>query len=120
VTDTTTLDAAAGQVVAEKPRRSGALSTMKVAELQGLAASMGITGTAKMRKGDLVSAIKARQSGASAPTTGGAAEQPQRAEQPKLAEQTPRSEVPTHAEQAVAGGDRPELPLPLRDRPRDV
>jgi transcription termination factor Rho len=108
VTDTTTLDAAAGQVVAEKPRRSGALSTMKVAELQGLAASMGITGTAKMRKGDLVSAIKARQSGASAPTTGGAAEQPQRAEQPKLAEQTPRSEVPTHAEQAVAGGDRPE------------
>ncbi|NNM45751.1 transcription termination factor Rho [Knoellia sp. DB2414S] len=36
---------------------------MKVAELQGLAASMGITGTAKMRKSDLVTAIKDRQSG---------------------------------------------------------
>ncbi|WP_369818905.1 transcription termination factor Rho [Phycicoccus sp. Soil748] len=40
---------------------------MKVAELQGLAASMGITGTAKMRKGDLVTAIKDRQSGGPAP-----------------------------------------------------
>jgi transcription termination factor Rho len=36
---------------------------MKVAELQGLASSMGIGGTAKMRKGDLVEAIKARQNG---------------------------------------------------------
>ena len=69
MTDTTTVDAAASHG-AEKPRRSGALSTMKVAELQGLAASMGITGTAKMRKGDLVSAIKARQSGSSAPAAG--------------------------------------------------
>jgi transcription termination factor Rho len=65
VTDTTTLDTASSQD--EKPRRSGALSTMKVAELQGLAASMGITGTAKMRKGDLVTAIKDRQSGGPAP-----------------------------------------------------
>jgi transcription termination factor Rho len=72
VTDTTTLDAAASQDAAEKPRRSGALSTMKVAELQGLAASMGITGTAKMRKGDLVTAIKARQSGAAVPAEGSA------------------------------------------------
>ena len=68
MTDTTTLDATASQDVAEKPRRSGNLTAMKVAELQGLAASMGITGTAKMRKGDLVSAIKARQSGSSAPS----------------------------------------------------
>jgi transcription termination factor Rho len=61
VTDTTTLETASTQD--EKPRRSGSLSTMKVAELQGLAASMGITGTAKMRKNDLVAAIKDRQSG---------------------------------------------------------
>ena len=39
-------------------------AAMRLAELQGLASSMGITGTAKMRKGDLVEAIKARQSGA--------------------------------------------------------
>ena len=41
---------------------------MKVAELQGLAASLGITGTGKMRKSDLMDAIKARQSGTSSPS----------------------------------------------------
>jgi transcription termination factor Rho len=56
VTDTTTLEAA-------PTRRSGSLTAMKLAELQGLASSMGITGTAKMRKGDLVDAIKTRQNG---------------------------------------------------------
>ncbi len=62
MTDTTTLDAASGAT--EPPqRRSGSLTAMRLAELQGLASSMGITGTARMRKGDLVAAIKARQSG---------------------------------------------------------
>ena len=56
MTDTTALEAAPA-------RRSGSLTTMKVAELQGLASSMGIGGTAKMRKGDLIEAIKARQGG---------------------------------------------------------
>ena len=56
MTDTTTLEAA-------PTRRSGSLTAMKLAELQGLASSMGITGTAKMRKGDLVDAIKTRQNG---------------------------------------------------------
>ncbi|WP_425580014.1 transcription termination factor Rho [Terrabacter terrae] len=43
---------------------------MKLDELKGVASSMGITGTAKMRKSDLVEAIKARQSGgSSAPAT---------------------------------------------------
>jgi transcription termination factor Rho len=40
---------------------------MRLAELQGLASSMGISGTAKMRKGDLVAAIKSRQNGDSGP-----------------------------------------------------
>ncbi|NMM34911.1 MAG: hypothetical protein HHJ13_13100, partial [Phycicoccus sp.] len=39
---------------------------MKLAELQGMAGSLGLTGTAKMRKGDLVTAIKASQAGGSA------------------------------------------------------
>ncbi|WP_374511462.1 transcription termination factor Rho [Terrabacter sp. Ter38] len=43
---------------------------MKLDELKGVASSMGITGTTKMRKSDLVEAIKARQSGgSSAPST---------------------------------------------------
>ena len=62
MTDTTALEAAPA-------RRSGSLTTMKVAELQGLASSMGINGTAKMRKGDLVEAIKARQGGQGAEET---------------------------------------------------
>ncbi len=39
------------------------LSAMRLDELKGVATSMGITGTAKMRKSDLVAAIKSRQSG---------------------------------------------------------
>jgi transcription termination factor Rho len=66
VTDTTTLEASASS---GSSRRSGALSSMRLAELQGLASSMGITGTAKMRKGDLVTAIRARQNGESGPAS---------------------------------------------------
>ncbi|WP_249138689.1 transcription termination factor Rho [Phycicoccus avicenniae] len=83
MTDTTIeTSAPAGQ------RRSGALSAMRLAELQGLASSMGITGTAKMRKGDLVTAIRARQNGESGPAASTkAAEAPApRAEQPALTE----------------------------------
>ncbi|HEX2706213.1 MAG TPA: Rho termination factor N-terminal domain-containing protein, partial [Candidatus Lustribacter sp.] len=35
---------------------------MNVVALKGMASTLGITGTAKMRKGDLVAAIAARQS----------------------------------------------------------
>ena len=66
MTDTTTLEASASS---GSSRRSGALSSMRLAELQGLASSMGITGTAKMRKGDLVTAIRARQNGESGPAS---------------------------------------------------
>ncbi len=69
VTDTTTLEASTTS--GSSPRRSGALTAMRLAELQGLASSMGISGTAKMRKGDLVAAIKARQNGESGPASAG-------------------------------------------------
>ena len=36
---------------------------MVLAELQGLASELGISGTARMRKGQLIEAIKERQSG---------------------------------------------------------
>jgi transcription termination factor Rho len=42
--------------------RSG-LAAMKLTELKGLAAGLGITGTTKMRKDDLVAVIAARQGG---------------------------------------------------------
>jgi transcription termination factor Rho len=46
-------------------RRAG-LSGMVLAELRELAGQLGITGTAGMRKGDLIAAIKEKQSGGSA------------------------------------------------------
>ena len=71
MTDTTTLEAATTTV--STPRRSGSLTAMKLAELQGLASSMGISGTGKMRKGDLVEAIRSRQNGEGLPPAPAAA-----------------------------------------------
>ncbi|WP_407566884.1 transcription termination factor Rho [Polymorphospora sp. A560] len=57
-------DATTGPV---RRRRSGTgLSAMLLPELQSLAASLGISGTARMRKGELISAITERQGGGAA------------------------------------------------------
>jgi transcription termination factor Rho len=49
---------------ATKRRRGGTgLSAMLLPELQSLAASLGISGTARMRKGELITAITERQNG---------------------------------------------------------
>ncbi|PYC61171.1 transcription termination factor Rho, partial [Micromonospora arborensis] len=57
----------AGDATAAAParrRRSGTgLSAMLLPELQSLAASLGISGTARMRKGELIAAISERQGG---------------------------------------------------------
>ncbi len=45
------------------PRRSSGLSGMVLAELQTVASGLGITGTTRMRKGELIEAIKAAQGG---------------------------------------------------------
>jgi len=51
-------------------KKSGELSTMLLPELKKKAASMGIAGASTMRKGDLVAAIKAQQSGGSSSSRG--------------------------------------------------
>ncbi|MGW3546323.1 transcription termination factor Rho [Janibacter hoylei] len=90
MTDTSTGDTTA-PATAEQPRRSGALSSMRLAQLQQLASSMGITGTAKMRKSDLVAAIRAQQSGSSAEQP---AKAPRRASRAASApEQAPAADV---------------------------
>ena len=43
--------------------RSAAISALRLPELQALATQLGVTGTSKMRKSDLVDAIKGRQDG---------------------------------------------------------
>src|SRR5919205_2585631 len=54
---------AASGTAGRSRRRGSGLSGMLLPELQQLAAELGITGTARMRKGDLVAAISARQVG---------------------------------------------------------
>jgi transcription termination factor Rho len=70
VSDTTdTLPAAgpdSGSTQASKTRKGSGLSGMVLAELQTVASGLGITGTTRMRKGELIEAIKAKQGSASA------------------------------------------------------
>ncbi|MBM6400656.1 transcription termination factor Rho [Phycicoccus sp. MQZ13P-5] len=110
MTDTTTLEASAA---AGGARRSGALSAMRLAELQGLASSMGISGTAKMRKGDLVAAIRARQNGESGPASEERPRRERRAEAPATRrddsaparEEGAREERPERREERRSGGE---------------
>jgi transcription termination factor Rho len=70
VSDTTdTLPAAgpdSGPPQTSKARKGSGLSGMVLAELQTVASGLGITGTTRMRKGELIEAIKAKQGSASA------------------------------------------------------
>ncbi|ROS78479.1 transcription termination factor Rho [Cellulomonas sp. PhB143] len=66
MTDTT--DTAAGAAGSSR-----ALGTLRLAELQSLASQIGVKGTSKMRKSDLVEAIKANGSTSRGPSTGGGA-----------------------------------------------
>jgi transcription termination factor Rho len=76
VTNTTYLASVPTSGADETVKRAPSLSTMKLAELQGLAGSLGLTGTAKMRKGDLVTAIRGRQAGGSAQADSAHADSP--------------------------------------------
>ncbi|WP_312721981.1 transcription termination factor Rho [Mobilicoccus sp.] len=57
MTDTTELTAT------PEPAKRRGLTAMRLAELQDVAAGLGITGTEKMRKGDLITVIRERQGG---------------------------------------------------------
>ncbi|MBC7558421.1 MAG: Rho termination factor N-terminal domain-containing protein, partial [Dermatophilaceae bacterium] len=102
MTNTTYLASALTSGTGETPKRSGSLSTMKLAELQGLAGSLGLTGTAKMRKGDLVIAIRGRQAGGSAKA--GSAQSDESSAGPMLGSTAPASPP---AEPEPAAAERP-------------
>ncbi|GHE10369.1 transcription termination factor Rho [Klenkia taihuensis] len=94
-------DAATG---AGKRRRGAGLSGMLLPELQRLAAELGIPGTARMRKSDLVAAISERQVGAP------------RAAAP--AESTPATSTPAGGESAASTPAAPvEAPAPQATAP---
>src|SRR5690606_6975972 len=96
------LDATAGRTA------GGSLSTMRLAELQALAGEMGLKGTGRMRKSDLVAAIREARGGASttAPRTNGrsgtAAATPATSESPAPATEpaAPAAEEPAAATEA--------------------
>ncbi len=84
-------------------RRTGTgLSAMLLPELQSLAASLGISGTARMRKGELIAAISERQGGATAAATGGA---PRPRAEVSAAAAPSREEVRAEVRE---NGDRPD------------
>ena len=108
MSDTTTLEAS---TAGASPRRSGALTAMRLAELQGLASSMGISGTTKMRKGDLVAAIKSRQNGESGPAS---TSEPRRA---RRATSTGRGVEPAASSpQAAPATEAPVVEAPAQER----
>ncbi|HWF79832.1 MAG TPA: transcription termination factor Rho [Streptosporangiaceae bacterium] len=82
------------------------LTTMLIPELQRLAQSLGITGTGRMRKGQIIAAIQERQQHAH--SAGGAADVPGR---PSSADQTNQTELNGNTAKrdapAGAGTDRP-------------
>ncbi|MEV5506110.1 transcription termination factor Rho [Streptomyces orinoci] len=88
---------------APRRRRSGTgLDAMVLAELQQLASSLGIKGTARMRKGQLIEVIKERQaagSGSSAKTA---------AEPAEAAEAKPKRRATSRTRTAGANGAQPE------------
>ncbi|WP_432547516.1 transcription termination factor Rho [Kineococcus sp. SYSU DK004] len=68
MTDTTDIAATAATdgttgADAGAPRRTGSLSALRLPQLQALAAELGISGTGRMRKVDLLAAIREHQSG---------------------------------------------------------
>src|SRR5512139_3756451 len=113
--DTASTDAAA-PATAKPRRRAAGLSGMVLSELQAMAAELGISGTARMRKGQLIEAIKERQGGgtdggrpAGQQAAGNApAEETRPAEPAAPAEQRGGAAEPGRDEGRADGGQRRE------------
>ncbi|MDQ7905636.1 transcription termination factor Rho [Phytohabitans sp. ZYX-F-186] len=97
--------AAAG--TARRARRGTGLSAMLLPELQSLAASLGISGTARMRKGELIAAISERQGGGADGTAGTPRQRAEVAAAVAPVREEVRAEVPDTTETERRGGDAP-------------
>lgn len=90
------------QSAAGRAAGSGALSSMRLAELQALAGDLGVKGTSRMRKSDLVDTIREK--------TGGATKRPVRAasatEKPLTNDKPARAEAPVAAAGVATSGVR--------------
>lgn len=133
MTDTidTATSSATGASAAGGNARSGALSTLRLPELQALASQLGVKGTSKMRKSDLVDVIRARTGEQSAPSrpAGDAAQQTSEAPAASGRGRSRRADRPASAAaETTAGapaagrdarGAAPVLDLPARSESTD-
>ncbi|WHP18570.1 transcription termination factor Rho [Cellulomonas sp. ES6] len=94
--------------------RGGAISAMRMPELQALAAQLGVTGTSRMRKTDLVDAIQAKRSGAG--TGKGAGAENGAAAEPRARRAASRA-AGRPAAAADPAGDAPSASTPVADAP---
>ncbi len=102
VTDTTDIAASAAETSASAeaaPARKVALSAMRLPQLQALANELGVKGTGRMRKSDLLEAIRAKQSGGSDTTA---------SDEPKPAQSSVRRARRTESAQTM----QEQLPVP--------
>ena len=97
-----------------KPRkRAGSLNGMVLAELQQVASGLGLGGTAKMRKGELIEAISSAQGATAAPTTGSA---PASAAESASTSASASASASGRSSGATSNGERAERP-PREARP---
>jgi transcription termination factor Rho len=114
------VDPSANGTPATRSRRragGGGLSAMVLPELQALAASLGISGTARMRKGQLIEAITARQGGPTdAPNNSPSSSAPaDRSEAPSL------DDAPSERGNGATAANQSDRDAVVEDRPvRDV
>ena len=92
-------------------RPSTGMNGMVLAELQQMAGSLGITGTARMRKGQLIEAITAAQGGSAASATNGHAAPAAAATRPASDAAAGRASATTASEPAAAT-DQPAATRP--------
>ncbi len=98
-------------------RKSPGLSGMVLAELQTVASGLGITGTTRMRKGELIEAIREKQ-GQSAPARSASTDNDKGSRtstrKPKTAA---RAESADEADSSAANGDATGAPTRAKTRP---
>ncbi|WP_432487577.1 transcription termination factor Rho [Kineococcus sp. SYSU DK018] len=133
MTDTTDIAAPDGAAAdASAPRRTGSLSALRLPQLQALAAELGISGTGRMRKVDLLAAIREHQAAvpqrsgrpaAEAPAAQPAAEAPtaqpaaEPAAEPAATAPAEATEATEPAAEAPAAGPAVEAPAaPVAER----
>jgi transcription termination factor Rho len=99
-------DDQAGDAAAPK-KRSGGLNSMLIADLKSMAGGLGISGAGSMKKAELVSAIKAAQSGAqSGGQSGGQSRGQTRATSQDQPDRKPERSQQTSDQQPDQRGDR--------------